>query len=304
MHITHPIPPALARTIVALYGEDGRAWLARLPDTLAELAQHWSLTLLAPFANLSYNYVLPVRRADGSDAVLKIGVPSPEHSTEIAALQIYAGRGCARLLQADAAHGALLIERIQPGTPLAALPNDDQATQILAQTMRQLWRPVPAGAPFPTLPEWSAALGRLRGIFQGGTGPFPAPLVSLAERMFANSAHAPEQVLLHGDLHHDNILASGDGRGWLAIDPKGLVGDPAYEVGALLYNRLDGLGALRPTLARRIDLLAEALGFERERLICWGVAQAVLSAWWGYEDQLDGWGSTLRVGEALFELLR
>src|SRR5579859_7333229 len=95
-----------------------------------------------------------------------------------------------------------------------------------------------------------------------------------------------EPMLLHGDLHHDNILMAGR-QPWLAIDPKGLVGEPAYETGALLRNALARVfSASQPqrVLARRVDQLAAELGLDRVRICGWGLAQAVLSVWWGIED--------------------
>ena len=90
-------------------------------------------------------------------------------------------------------------------------------------------------------------------------------------------------MLLHGDLHHWNILRA-EREPWLAIDPKGLAGEPAYEVGALLRNRLDaGEDVLQLTL-RRIAQLSEILGVDRERLKRWAFAQGVLSALWTFED--------------------
>jgi len=109
-------------------------------------------------------------------------------------------------------------------------------------------------------------------------------------------------VLLHGDLHHENILAATR-QPWLAIDPKGIVGEPAYEVGALLRNRLDAAPDLRPLQARRLDQLAEALQLDRQRLLSWSVAQAVLSAWWSYEDHGRGWEPMIAYAEVLAGLM-
>jgi len=110
------------------------------------------------------------------------------------------------------------------------------------------------------------------------------------ERLVAElTASAPAPLLLHGDLHHDNILAA-ERQPWLAIDPKGLIGDPAYETGALLYNPhpllLDAPDPGR-ILARRVDQLAEELSLDRARVRGWGLVRAVLSAWWsvGSSDQ-------------------
>lgn len=299
-----PLPASFTHTITSLYGAAGAAWLARLPALLDACARRWALTLAPPFAQLSYNYVAPATRADGTALVLKAGVPNPELQTEIAALQIYEGRGSVRLLDADPALGVLLLERLTPGTTLAQVRDDAAATLVAAQLMRRLWRPLPAGHPFPTVAKWAGGLGRLRQRFDGGTGPLPAALVERAERLFADllaSQAAP--MLLHGDLHHANILTA-EREQWLAIDPKGLAGEAAYEVGAFLRNPLPQLLALpRPgrVLARRVDLLAEALGFERERIVGWALAQAVLSAWWSIEDHGTGWEQAITVAELLAE---
>jgi streptomycin 6-kinase len=111
-------------------------------------------------------------------------------------------------------------------------------------------------------------------------------------------------VLLHGDLHHHNIL-SAERQPWLALDPKGVIGEPAYEVGALLRNpfpqilSLPGPGRL---LARRVDQLAAELDFDRQRLVGWGIAQAVLAAWWSFEDHGHGWQGCLTCAELLADL--
>jgi streptomycin 6-kinase len=273
--------------MIELHEEKGVAWLDRLPSIIAECERRWSLEVGPPFAALSYNYVAPAVRADGAEVVLKVGIPHPELMTEIEALGLYDGHGIVRLLDADREQGALLLERLKPGVPLSALEDDEMATSIMAQVMRELWRPAPVSHSFPTLPKWTAALHRLRPHFDGGSGPFPPALIAEAETLFAElMASAAEPVLLHGDLHHDNILTA-ERRPWLALDPKGVVGEPAFEVGAMLHNPLPQL-LQRPNpgrvLARRVDQLAEELGIDRARIRAWGIVYAVLSAWWDYED--------------------
>jgi streptomycin 6-kinase len=172
--------------------------------------------------------------------------------------------------------------------------------------MRQIWQGPGGGAPpehpFPSIADWAAGMQKMRDYFGGSTGPLPRALVEEAESLFADllaSQAAP--VLLHGDLHHDNIL-SATRAPWLAIDPKGVIGEPAYEVGALLRNWQPTLFAMpdpaRAT-ARRVDQLAEALGIDRARIRGWGVAQAVLSAWWSIEDSGYGWEDTVACAELL-----
>ncbi len=300
------VPGGFARTIVELYGETGVEWLKRLPSLIADCAQRWSLRVLPPFDPLSYNYVAPAVRIDGTDVVLKVGVPNPELLTEIEALRLFGGRGIVQLLDADPEQGILLLERLKPGTLLSSLTDDEQATSIAVQVMQQLWRPVPPEHPFPTVGRWAAGLQRLRDRFDGGTGPFPAAWVERAERLFAELIKSmAEPVLLHGDLHHFNILAA-ERQPWLALDPKGVVGEPAYEVGALLRNPFPHiLSVPQPgrVLARRVDQLAEELGFDRARLVGWGVAQAVLSAWWSFEDHGHGWEPGITFAKILATLL-
>lgn len=290
--------------MLELHGATGAAWLSKLPTLVAECAVRWSLTVMPPFENLTYNYVAPAVRADGADVVLKIGVPNPELLTEIAALRIFDGRGIVQLLDADPALGALLLERLKPGATLLTIADDEQSTHIVAQVMRRLWRPVPEHHSFPTIAKWAKGFERLHKRF-GGTGPFPKCLVEAAESIYAEFIGAmAEPVLLHGDLHHENIL-SAERQPWLALDPKGVVGEPAYEVGALLRNPLSQLlAAPEPgrVLARRVEQLADELGFDRARIIGWGMAQAVLSAWWSFEDHGHGWEPAIRCAELLAEL--
>jgi len=296
------ISDGFSRTIVELYGETGAEWLRHLPDLINDYSRCWSLKVLPPFEPLSYNYVAPAVRADGADVVLKLGVPNPELLAESAALRLFDGRGIVRLLEADPDRGALLLERLKPGLPLSSLTDDEQATSIAVQVMKQLWQPAPPEHGFPTVAKWAAGLKRLREHFGGSTGPFPTWLIERAEALFAELLDSmAEPVLLHGDLHHDNIL-SAERQPWLALDPKGVVGEPAYEVGALLRNpipRIFSVPQLERVLARRVDQLAEELGFDRERILGWGVAQAVLSGWWSYEDHGHGWEPVLALAEKL-----
>jgi streptomycin 6-kinase len=283
------IPKDFARATVALHGEAGRAWLSALPALVEECAARWSLKVGPPFSPLTYNYAAPAEAPGGERLVLKLGVPVPELLTEIEALRVFAGRGAARLFESDAGRGVLLLERLEPGTQLVALceVDDGAATAAAGSVMRKLWRAAPDAHGFPTAADWGRGFARCRAHFGGGSGPFPRRLFEEAETLFAEllaSSAAP--VLLHGDLHHGNVLAAAR-EPWLAIDPKGLVGEPAYEVGALLRNPLPQLLSWPHPVSvteRRIPQLSEELGLERARVRGWGLAQAVLSAWWSIED--------------------
>lgn len=290
------------RFMVTLHGQRGAAWVAGLPALIADLEARWGLRALPPFPNLSYNYAAPAELADGTPAVLKLGVPGPELLSEMAALGHFGGHGCVRLLACEPELGAMLLERLRPGTMLSTMADDEAATRIAANVMLDLWRPPPAEHRFPQAAEWASGLGRLRALFDGGTGPLPERLVVAAEGYFKELlAAGAEPVLLHGDLHHFNILSS-ERASWLAIDPKGLVGDRGYEVGALLHNPVGScLDVPDPAgkLARRVSTLAEMLTMERQRVAMWGMAMAVLSAWWSLEDANEVDHEVLRCAELL-----
>jgi streptomycin 6-kinase len=269
--------------------EKADAWLERLPTILASCARRWQLTLLPPVANLSFHYVAPAVRADGTPVMIKASSPTGEFATEVQALRLLSGPVTVRLLEVDEELEVILLERLIPGTTLAELvpEQDERATSILVETMRKLWRPVPPEHHFPTVEGWGNGLKRLRARYNGGSGPFPRHLLEEAETLFVElNASASSHMLLHGDLHHENVLRAGNE--WRVIDIKGVVGDPGYETGLLFYNPIPlifRLPNLRQILARRVDQLAAELSMERERIRGWGLAQCILSAWWDIEDE-------------------
>ncbi|MBN1954466.1 MAG: phosphotransferase [Anaerolineae bacterium] len=297
-------PGGCAQKIADIHGAAGVAWLDRLPSIIAGCSQRWSLTILPPFADLSYNYVAPAICQDGARLVVKAGVPHPELSREIAALACFDGRGAVRLLDADPEEGILLLEWLEPGTPLSDLDDDKEATGIAARLMRSLWKPAPAEHRFATLAGWAAGLGRLRARFQGGCGPFPVALVDKAERLLEQLiGSATEQMLIHGDLHHGNILRS-EREPWLALDPKGVVGEPAWDAVYFSRSLLPKAGDPKRVLVRRLDQLAAELGLDRSRLVAWGLALSVLSGWWNLEDHGRGYEPDIACAEMFDELQR
>jgi streptomycin 6-kinase len=283
------VPDDFARAVVAFRGAPGEEWLRRLPALVEECAARWSLEVGPPFLPLFYNYVAHATRADGARLVLKVCFPDDETPTEREALRLFGGRGAAHLLDADEGRAALLLERLEPGTKLSDLceTDDEGATSAAASVMRSLRRQAPAAHDFPSVADWGEGFGRHRARFGGGAGPLPARLFAEAESLFKElNDTAAEPVLLHGDLHHGNIIAARRAP-WLAIDPKGIVGEAAYEVGALLRNPIGqilGWPNLPRVMGRRVRQLSDELGFERERVRGWGLAQAVLAAVWSCED--------------------
>lgn len=219
-----PIPEEFARTIVQLRGPGAAGWLRTLPRVLDEYARRWSLSLGEPFAALSFNYVTRALRADGTPVALKVGFPDDtEFRTEAEMLRHCDGRGMVRLLEADLDGSVMLLERIEPGVPLTAVEDDEQAISAAIGVMRQFWRPAPALHTFPTVARWALGLERHQERY-GGSGPIPPWLFAREQALYRDlGATIAPPVLLHGDLPQDNILAAAR-EPWLAIDPKGLVG--------------------------------------------------------------------------------
>ncbi|MGH3089628.1 MAG: aminoglycoside phosphotransferase family protein [Rubrobacteraceae bacterium] len=296
MRVPPSIPESLARNVVEMRGDAGAEWLERLPELVERYARQWFLEVYPPFPSLSVNWVAPAVRADGTRTVLKLSFPGDrEFKSEAQALEIFDGRGVARLLELDLERGVMLLERLEPGAPLATLEDDEEATSIAAGVMKKMRRPAPPKGPFPTVFERTRGLARLRKHFDGGTGPMPTDLVDEAESLFADLIPSQDEpVLLHGDLHHENILKARRSP-WLAIDPKGVVGEPAFDVGALLHNPVELLERPNPKkiLERRIRILSEELDIDRARIVGWGISQAVLAAYWSLEDSGRVWEEAL-----------
>ena len=236
----------------------------------------------APIATLN-SRLLPVRRC-GQAAVLK--VPSEEERVGGALMAWWAGDGAAAVLAHDDA--ALLLERAEGTASLADMARkgrDDEACRILCAVAARLHAPRDTPVPnLTTLADWFRSL---MAAAPAGDGVL-ARCADTARSLLA----APRELgVLHGDLHHENVLDFGSG-GWRAIDPKGLIGERGFDF-ATLFRNPDGADPSRPVaivperFRRRVDVVAEAAGLERDRLLRWVLASAGLSAAWSLEDGLS-----------------
>lgn len=247
---------------------EGRVWLEQLPQITRELRRRWALSLSIPYEDASCAWVTPVRRADGTRAVLKIAMPHMEGEHEIAGLRFWNGDPTVRLLDADLRLGAMLLERCEPGTMLRDLPESDQDI-ILARLLRRLWRPAPAGYPFRPLSamtaHWSAET-----LADSKRWKDPS-LVHEGLLLFRQLPRtAAEHVVLATDLHAGNVLRS-QREPWVVIDPKPFVGDPAYDATQHLFNCR---GRLRNNPESLIRRFSDLLGVDRHRVRLWMFARA------------------------------
>jgi len=287
--------------VAAVHGAAGIRWLTDIPRLLEEIERSWDVRIGPPY-ELSYNYVAPAAHSSGLPCVVKLTVPGRSGlHREAAALGGFAGRGAVRLLACDPTRGALLLEQAEPGVELADFgpDRDGEATAILCSVMQRLWAPAPAHHGLPSVAEYGADFADHIDRHPRD-GPLPRRLVDRAADLLEQlSAASPRTVLLHGDLHHHNVLQS-QREPWLAIDPHGLIGDPGFEVGAMLYNPMtfdaEQLVAMLPL---RLEQLSDLLGLELERVVGWGFVMAVLSEVWTAEDHDEIDGRPLAIAEAM-----
>jgi streptomycin 6-kinase len=249
---------------------------------LGERVRAWGLTIEQTLQTSTSIVGFGSRAAQ--PIVLKlIRVPGDEWDSG-AVVAAFDGQAMVRVF--EQAPGAILLERLVPGTALFDWPDldDAQATDIIARVMQAL---KPANVPIdaPTVSGWGRAFDDYRAT---GNNAIDPSLLDTAQQCFNQLASSQSNItLLHGDLHHYNILFD-QRRGWLAIDPKGVIGERAYEAGAALRNPVGRPAVFgdAANIEARIDRYADALGADPGRLLQWGFAQAVLSALWMIEDGL------------------
>jgi streptomycin 6-kinase len=249
----------------------------------------WGLTADgAPFASLA-GKLLPVRQA-GAAAILKLSHASEEIAGGVL-MAWWGGDGAARVLAREGE--ALLLERATGARSLAAMARggeDDAATRILCAAGERLHAPRPAPPPASLVPlqTWFRQLW---------------PTAEAHGGLYAKSAVAARALLaeprevgvVHGDLHHGNVLDFGE-RGWLAIDPKGLVGERSYDYPHIIMNPDVDTATEPGRLARRVEVICEAAHVDPRRLLTWIVAYAGLSASWTLGDGHDP-RHALAIGE-------
>jgi streptomycin 6-kinase len=257
-----------------------------LPSLVESCADDWSLELGSPFEPAHISFVAPATLADGARAVLKVNFPEPDSEHEAQALQHWDAVGAVALLAHDQNRRALLVERCEPGDELWSL-EEDEANGIAADVLLRLWRPPAPGHPFRLLADealsWAEQIPR---EWERHGRPFGRRVLDEAVGFLREAGTSQgEDVVLHQDLHGGNVLRSE--RGWLAIDPKPLVGEREFDTASLLRDRRDELAQDRAAarqLRRRLDQLCSVLNLDRDRARRWGVAHALA---WGFSGR--GW---------------
>ena len=255
-----------------------------MEEQAEKYCEKWNLSIEKEIRTFSANVYLA--RQGNKPVVLKLPHSTSDEALQVKVLQCYDGKGSVKVLTSDPE--AVLLERLIPGRHLVELVRggrDEQATQVFCQITKQLHSAKGDLSNFKSIAD--LALGFDRYLATGVNTIALQEVIQAKELFLSLLSSQAEPVLLHGDLHHDNILQD-DIRGWVAIDPKGYVGEPVYEAGALLRNPIrPQYYASKTIIESRVEIMTQEMGWNERRIINWTYAQAVLSAIWSIEDGQD-----------------
>ncbi|UGT41898.1 aminoglycoside phosphotransferase family protein [Nocardia yamanashiensis] len=293
------LPEDVAENIAEVFEERGRRWLAELPGVIEERCGAWGLRVTGKaFGGGTHSFVAPVERADGSVAVLKVPVVDPENLGEAAALHCYGGDGAVRLFEFDAESHAMLLEWARPGTELLYQPGfpslEGRAEHIgkveqacaLYRRLRREPGTLPDG--LPPLPPAAGMVAEWVEMFTEPEADVAEHLPErLRERALERCAElaVPDGPLLvvNRDTHLGNIVAA-EREPWLLIDPKGYLGEAAFDAGFLVMIQVQS--APEPEHARAVvERTAAALGVAADRARAWAFMRAMEEVVWAVEDE-------------------
>ncbi len=289
------------QTVKNTWAEKGTAWLEKLPDRIKKLSDYWRLTDIQDVPNMSYNYVAFALQDESKQVVLKISCDHAIFEDEYRALRYFKGYGSVKLLDINEHYHALLLERIMPGTLLkkVKLLDTNSVIKNYAEVVNAI-----ASAPasnrnhFTHVRHWCNVLDRIKDTR------IETRYVNKAKEMsdfLLNSSQ--QEYVCHGDLHLENIIQHG--AHWISIDPKGIIGEKAFEASAfdlLSDSELKLQNEITVIARHRIKSLSTVLVVPYERLLLWFYVRCVISAQWFIEDNGDP-SKMIRLIEILYQLI-
>jgi streptomycin 6-kinase len=299
------VPDRMIQRLINWQGrETTKSWFSTVEPRLAAWCDEWEITIEQRELPDTVSLVLFGESPRAGPVVLKIGPPDFERNAEIAATREAAGPGMVRMIAADPTLSIVMLERLSPGTELAESDLDDaDTTHIVAQRLRAFWREPADPTGLIPLERWTKELRQFTPHDQPG---FPNDLVlrgqSILESMLATPTSAS---LLHGDMHHHNILWR-DGYGWTTIDPKGLIGERGFDITAWMMNPWGHVAETDFLVRsnRRLDILADTLGEDRARLANWCLVFAALNLCWSLDvEQPEDPAQDIAILETMSQLV-
>lgn len=290
----------LEKNILALYGNRGKQWLANLPKVILILKENWQLENITPVTTMNYNYVVKATHQHHGAVVVKISCDQKTQEEELRALKHFDGHGSIAVIDCNPKYQALLLQQAVPGNSLKDLylKQPEKAMESYVDVMRKLHKKAPPQnlTHFLHINDWFKVLDR------SSSHHLPTLLLEKAKLLKTQQIKTMKKnLVLHGDLHHDNILLNG--HEWLAIDPKGIIGESAFELAAFdLINdsEMSDPRTIKPLLFKRITQLSTLAALDENRLRNWVFLRIMLSAAWFIEDKGDP-QKMLRLAETFIE---
>lgn len=275
----------LEKNVINIWGEKGKTWLKNLPAIIAELSAHWCLNKVISIDNMSYNYVALAIQNNDHPVVLKISCDKQLIENEYRALKHFDGIGSIRLIEVNTKLNALLLEQAVPGYLLKKYhpKNIEETIKIYSGVIKVLAsRPTPFEK-YTHVHKWCLAIDR---IYDKRINIMYIQKAKELRDFLLYSAE--KEYLCHGDLHLENIVQQQNI--WLSIDPKGIVGEMAFEAAAFdLIDKKEWTEprAIQNKIVNRVSLLANTLNIDKERLLAWFFLRSIISAQWFVEDNGD-----------------
>ncbi|WP_327144629.1 aminoglycoside phosphotransferase family protein [Nocardia sp. NBC_01327] len=292
------LPPEVSDNIATAFGVRGREWLRDLPGVVAQRCTAWELEVAGDgFGGGTHSYVAPVRRADGSFAVLKVPVVDEENCGEAAGMFCYRGEGAVRLYEFDSASSSLLLEWARPGTPLLEQPGfpslEGRAENVgkiefacaLYRRLRREPEAIPAG--YPALPTAAGMVEQWAEMFTDPEAAvsqvIPARLLERAvERCGELAVPDGPLLIVNRDTHLGNIVAA-EREPWLLIDPKAYLGEAAFDAGFLVMIQVQSAPVAEHARAV-VNRTAAALDVSADRAHGWAFMRSMEEIVWAIED--------------------
>lgn len=289
------IPEYFKASIHRFFGDEGDDWFSHLDDLMERCIRKWNLSECQVAGNLSVNLICFAVSPEYGPVVLKIGFPHSELYSELAALALYNGNNVCALYEADLELGAMLLARIMPGYNLKALQDVDERLQIAVEVISSLPMPIEPQPAIPAFSDWiKRAFTRARK--EQKVDPEMLYYLDQTEKLFYEvTAQEPLNMLLHGDLHHENILysgrlspLSGEQGNWIVIDPKGVTGIRSLEAGRYILNAMDFTSdRYKPqALVEMVAAFSEAFQRPQRTIAICALVDCVLSRTWTFEEYL------------------
>lgn len=285
----------LTKNILGIFGEKGQLWLANLPNIVNTLSEHWELRNLTPVDNMTFHYVAKAQTLSNQDVVLKISCDSKLTKDEKASLEYFDGCGSIRLIDYNEKYNALLLQQAIPGIVLKSFypMQVEFVIDCYTTTIQKLHKPLVGEHDNPHISDWLKSLNKANQL--------PKHLlkkaIDLKDKLLASPT---QQIFLHGDLHHDNILQHNNE--WLAIDPKGIIGELEFELAAFDFihsSELEKGLNIKALLEERVEHISQNMKCDAQRVKDWIFVRLMLSAAWWMEDRGDP-SINIKLANSLF----